>query len=377
VSFDEEKEKTEEEMLAEWESMAEEGEATDKGEDETVAEWEAMASQGESEGDSGGSQERILNQDEIDSLLGFDAEGGNTPNGWKVLIDSRQISYERLPMLEVVFDRLVRLLSTSLRNFTSENVDVSLSNMTSARFGDYLDRIPLPTLIGVFKSDRWGTWGLLTMDTALIYAIVDSLLGGRKTAGGAKIEGRPFTSIEQKLVERLLCVVLEDFSSSFAPVEPVTFSFERMETNPRFATIVRPVNAAIVVRLHLEIENCGGHVEFLIPYSSLEPVREKLLQMFMGEKTGQDDIWLNHFGQEVWQANVTLEAVLDRVTVPLGDVLNWKKGSFLDLRAKPESPVLLFSGDKLVMRGRTGQRNRNIALQVDENFLEEEEKEAI
>lgn len=346
-----------------------------KTEEEMMAEWESMADE-ESDDSAHQTQERILNQDEIDSLLGFGSDDDKRPSGWKVLVDSRQISYERLPMLEVVFDRLIRLLSTSLRNFTSENVEVSLSSMTSARFGDYLDMIALPALIGVFQSDRWGTWGLLTLDTALTYTIVDSLLGGRKSAGTSKIEGRPFTTIEQKLVERLLSVVLADFSTSFAPVEPVTFSIERMETNPRFATIVRPVNAAIVARIHLEIESRGGYIEFLIPYSSLEAVREKLLQMFMGEKTGQDDIWENHFGQEVWQSRVTLEAVLDRITMSLGDVLSWKKGSYIDLRAKPESSVYLYSGDKLVLRGKTGQRNRNIAIQVDESYVEHEEKEA-
>jgi flagellar motor switch protein FliM len=346
-----------------------------KTEEEMMAEWEAMADE-ESDDSTPQTQERILNQDEIDSLLGFDHDDDKRPSGWKVLVDSRQISYERLPMLEVVFDRLIRLLSTSLRNFTSENVEVNLASMTSARFGDYLDMIALPALIGVFQADRWGTWGLLTLDTALTYTIVDSLLGGRKSAGTSKIEGRPFTTIEQKLVERLLSVVLADFSTSFAPVEQVTFSIERMETNPRFATIVRPVNAAIVARIHLEIESRGGYIEFLIPYSSLEAVREKLLQMFMGEKTGQDDIWENHFGQEVWQASVTLEAVLDRVSLSLGDVLSWKKGSYIDLRAKPESSVYLYSGDKLVLRGKTGQRNRNIAIQVDESYVEHEEKEA-
>ena len=45
-------------------------------------------------------------------------------------------------MLEIVFDRLVRIMSTSLRNFTSDNVEVSIDNIISLRFGDYLNSIP-------------------------------------------------------------------------------------------------------------------------------------------------------------------------------------------------------------------------------------------
>jgi flagellar motor switch protein FliM len=76
--------------------------------------------------------ERVLNQDEIDSLLGFDmSEDGSDKTGVKAIINSALVSYERLPMLEIVFDRLVRLMTTSLRNFTSDNVEVSLDSISS------------------------------------------------------------------------------------------------------------------------------------------------------------------------------------------------------------------------------------------------------
>src|SRR4029077_18244316 len=99
-------------------------------------------------------QARVLNQNEIDSLLGVD-DGGNAAadnSGIRAIIDSALVSYERLPMLEVVFDRLVRMMSTSLRNFTSDNVEVSIDNITSIRFGDYLNSIPLPAMLTVFKA---------------------------------------------------------------------------------------------------------------------------------------------------------------------------------------------------------------------------------
>lgn len=347
----------------------------EKSEEDMMAEWEAMASEDEGGEEGGGEDEadgdeRVLNQDEIDSLLGFDGEAAQGPEGWKVLVDSSQISYERLPMLEVVFDRLVRLLSTSLRNFTSDNVEVTLKETSSIRFGEYLDSIPLPALIGVFQATEWKTHGLITVDTSLIYAIVDVLLGGRRSAGPGKIEGRPFTTIETRLIERLFEVILADLTKAFEPVDPVNFHFDRMETNPSFATIVRPVNASIIVKIGLELDEREGTVEFLIPYSSLEPVRHKLVQMFMGEKSGGDNIWESHFGQEVWQAHVNLEGVLDQITVPLSEALNWKKGSQISLRAKPKSHVVLFSDEKLVLAGKMGQRNGHVSVQVEKNFIQ-------
>ena len=158
----------------------------------------------------GGADARVLSQNEIDSLLGFDGAGqaGQDHSGIMALINSALVNYERLPMLEVVFDRLVRMMSTSLRNFTSDNVEVSLDQITSVRFGDYLNSIPLPAMLTVFKAEEWDNSGLMTIDSAMIYSIVDVLLGGRRGTAAMRIEGRPYTTIERNLVERLVRVVL-------------------------------------------------------------------------------------------------------------------------------------------------------------------------
>ena len=233
---------------------------------------------------------RVLNQAEIDSLLGFDdgPAGGENRTGMQKIISSGLVSYERLPMLEIVFDRLVRIMSTSLRNFTSDNVEVGIDNILSLRFGDYLNSIPLPAMLAVFKAEEWDNYGLMVVDSAMIYSIVDVLLGGRRGTAAMRIEGRPYTTIERTLVERLIHVVLTDLSASFDPLCPVTFRFERLEVNPRFATISRLSNAAVLARLRIDMEDRGGRMELLLPYATLEPVRELLLQQFMGEKFGRD-----------------------------------------------------------------------------------------
>lgn len=345
--------------------------------DDLAAEWAAMLDSGGG-GDSGGASTsgsprestRVLNQDEIDSLLGFDddLEEGDQKSGIQAILNSALVSYERLPMLEVVFDRLVRLMSTSLRNFTSDNVEVSLDNITSIRFGDYLNSIPLPAMLSVFKAEEWDNYGLLTVDSSLIYSIVDVLLGGRRGTAAMRIEGRPYTTIERSLVERMVHVVLSDLSGAFEPLSPVTFRFDRLETNPRFATISRPSNAAIVARLRIDMEDRGGQMELLLPYATLEPVRELLLQMFMGEKFGRDSIWETHLAEELWMTEVELEAVLDTQTMRLGDVFEMRKGSHLDLGATPESQVMLLCGDVPMYLGRMGRKGDQIAIRIDGRY---------
>ena len=337
--------------------------ATD--EEALAAEWETVAD--ESAPAIEESSEPVLNQAEIDSLLGTD-DLEDEISGIQAIVDSAMVSYERLPMLEIVFDRLLRMMSTSLRNLTSDNVEVSLDSITSIRFGDYLETIPMPAMISVFKAEEWDNYGLMITDSALIYSIVDVLLGGRRGTAAMRIEGRPYTTIERNLVERMVTVILSDLSAAFDPISPVTFRFDRLETNPRFATIARPANAAVLARLRIDMEDRGGRVELLLPYATLEPVRELLLQMFMGEKFGRDSIWETHLANELWSTDVELDAVLDQIVLSLNDVMNWRPGSQILLNAVPSSPINLRCGEIPLFMGGMGQKNGNMAIKIDKKL---------
>jgi flagellar motor switch protein FliM len=313
-----------------------------------------------------GGAERILNQEEIDGLLGFSLAdiSLNDNSGIRAIIDSAMVSYERLPMLEIVFDRLVRLMTTSLRNFTSDNVEVSLDRITSVRFGDYLNSIPLPAILAVFKAEEWENYGLITVNSNLIYSIIDVLLGGRRGGHAIRVEGRPYTTIETNLVKRMIEVVLADAELAFKPLSPVKFNIDRLETNPRFAAISRPANAAILVRLRIDMEDRGGNVELLLPYATIEPIREVLLQMVMGEKFGRDPIWEGHLATEIAQAEISVNAVLFEEKLPLRQLMGLKLGETLMLGLKADANISMRCGDVTLTEGRMGRVGDRIAVRV-------------
>src|SRR5467141_3275433 len=333
--------------------------------------WAAMVEDGSRDfggGKNGG--ERILNQDEIDSLLGFSLAdiSLNDNSGIRAIIDSAMVSYERLPMLEIVFDRLVRLMTTSLRNFTSDNVEVSLDRITSVRFGDYLISIPLPAILAVFNAEEWDNFGLITVNSSLIYSIIDVLLGGRRGQTTVRVEGRPYTTIETNLVKRMIEVVLADAELAFKPLSPVKFNIDRLETNPRFAAISRPANAAILVRLRIDMEDRGGELELLLPYATIEPIREVLLQMFMGEKFGRDPIWEGHLATEIGRAEIAVDAVLYEAKLPLRQLMKLEVGDTLPLDIKSDAIVTVRCGDVTLTEGRMGRVGDRVAVRVTKSL---------
>jgi flagellar motor switch protein FliM len=190
------------------------------------------------------------------------------------------------------------------------------------------------------------------------------LLGGKRGGTPNRHDGRPFTTIEMQLIKRLVELVLGDAELSFQPLSPVKFAVDRIETNPRFATITRPANAAILANLKLDMDGRGGSLQILLPYATIEPIRDLLLQSFMGEKLGRDHVWEGHLATELWQADVEIQAVLHEMRVPLRKVLSLEVGDTLMFDARPNELVTLRCGDWTLTQGRAGRMDDKIAIQI-------------
>jgi flagellar motor switch protein FliM len=253
-------------------------------------------------------------------------------------------------------------------------VEVSLDQISSIRFGDYLNSIPLPAIIAVFRAEQLDNFGLATVDSSLIYSVVDVLLGGRRGAAATRVEGRPYTTIERMLVTRMIEVVLTDAKQAFAPLTDVDFTLDRIETNPRFAAIARPPNAAIIVKLRIDMEDRGGKLELLLPYATLEPIRKMLLQQFMGEKFGRDNIWEGHLASELWATKLEVRAVLDELKTPLKKVLDLKVGDTLMLDVAQDAPVTLKCGQVELSQGRAGRMGHSLAVRVEKPLSQASQK---
>jgi len=305
-----------------------------------------------------------LDQSDIDALFGDLAAPPPAKSGLKALIESDIVNHERLPMLEVICDRVIRTFATNMRNLTSDAIEVSLEEATSARFGECMNRVALPAMFGVFKVAEWDNFGVVVVEPSLIYSVVDALLGGRKGSTPVRVEGRAFTTIETALVSRMIDLALNDMAAAFEPVAPVTMKLERIETSPRFAAIAGPSNVTAVCTFRVEMEGRGGKFSILLPYTTLEPVREKLLQRFMGEKAGRDSLWETHMERELRETDLRVEAVLAERFVKLADVRDLRVGETFPLNKHPDDTLELHCAGVKLGTAQLGQRNANIAVRM-------------
>jgi flagellar motor switch protein FliM len=227
-----------------------------------------------------------------------------------------------------------------------------------------MDRVALPAMIGVFNVQQWENYGVVTVESSLIYAVVDALLGGRTSKGAVRIEGRAFTTIETNLIAKMLVLALTDLAAAFEPIAPIEMLLERIETNPRFAAIAAPTNIAAVATFRVDMDGRGGKFSVLLPYATMEPVRDKLLQRFMGEKMGRANIWEAHMASELRQTEVSIDVVLGTRSMQLGQVHALAVGQTIRLNQSPDDALEIHCGGVPLGRAQIGQRRSNIAVRL-------------
>jgi flagellar motor switch protein FliM len=134
-------------------------------------------------------------------------------------------------------------------------------------------------------------------------------------------------------------VVLADAEVAFRPLSPVKFNIDRLETNPA----LRGDHAARERRdPGAAAHRHGGprrHHRIVVAYATIEPIRDVLLQMFMGEKFGRDPVWEGHLATEIGQADISVEAVLYESEMPLKQLMSLDVGDTLTLELKPDALV--------------------------------------
>jgi flagellar motor switch protein FliM len=209
------------------------------------------------------------------------------------------------------------------------------------------------------------------MDGRLIYTLVEILLGGKPGANiTPKLAQRRPTSIELQLTQRIFRLIAERLAEAFEQIADVEFRVERLEQNPQFAAITRTTSACVRSSFNLNIAKSKGTLQVLFPYASLEPVKESLSQMFVGDQFGGDRSWNRHFEKELNKTELAFDAVLHSQLTTLADVMAWKPGQTISFETNAETEVRFMLEDMEFFRGPMGRKGGRIAAQIEEIKLE-------
>lgn len=316
---------------------------------------------------------QVLSQGEVDALLRGVSEGqietetdvpeevlGVVPYD---LTSQEKIVRGRLPTLDIINQMFSRLFRNSFSTLMRKSADISTVSTDSLKFGEFLRSLPVPSSLHVFRMEPLRGFGLMVIESRLVFSFVDNFFGGTGTSD-INILGRDFSAIEIRMTRNVVQTALEDWERAWKMVHPLSCSYVRSEVNPQFAAIVPPTDVVLVIVFDIEMENSSGSVTICLPYSMIESIINKLKANFQSEQMEVDQVWVNRLRGELMQTEVELVAELGQVQITPKDILRLKVGDVMMLGKDVSDPLHISIEGNTKFRGYSGVSRGMKAVQI-------------
>ena len=289
----------------------------------------------------------FLSQEEVDALL-----EGVTGESQKLVEEEHErgdvrpynissqerIVRGRMPTMEVVNERFARNLRVGLFNFIRRSPEISVGPVTVQRYSAFLRELAVPTNFNIVAIRPLRGSGLIVCEPALVFGVIDTLYGGIGKFQ-SRIEGRDFSATEQRVINRMIDVITQEYKKAWNGIYPLELEYQRSEMQPQFANIATPSEIVISTSFQLEIGEITGAIHFCMPYASLEPIRDVLYSSTQGDSIEVDRRWVNLLTQEIQAAEVTLVAELARADATVEQLMAMKPGDFIELDRRPRIEI--------------------------------------
>ena len=296
-----------------------------------------------------------LSQSEVDALLrsidggGIDVDENESSSvGASFTEEGEIVRYDltsqdriirgRMPTLEIIHDRFVRMFRLTLSSALRKVVDISVRSTELIKFGEFLKTLPVPSSLNLFRMNPLRGNAIMVLETRLVFTLIDLFFGGTGELE-AKSEGRDFSAIEQRMIKRVVISAIEDLQASWRPVFPVQIAHTRSEINPQFVSIVPHSEVVVVVTFDVEMGRAPMSVTLCIPYSMIEPIRAKLNAGFQSDQNEVDSTWLNRFRTNLQAAQVEMAVELGRSRLPVKQLLALQAGDLVYLDQEVNKPL--------------------------------------
>lgn len=316
----------------------------------------------------------ILSQEEVDALLRGISGGEIETDIIKESMDPDEVMpYDltsqdriirgRMPTLEMINERFARTFRASISSLLRKVVSFTTLSIEMIKFGDFLKTLPVPTSLHLFKMDPLKGNSIFIVESKVIFNLVDIFFGGTGR-DPYRVEGREFSAIETNLIKRVIMTALEDLQKSWSSLIDCRMSYQRSETNPQFAQIVPPTDVVVLINYEMEMEFASGTISLCIPYSVLEPVREKLQAGFQSDTLEADPVWAGRFKENLMASYVDILVELGRAEISAKDVVELQKGDVVLLDQFAVDPLNIYVEGMLKFGGFPGVYKGNQAVKV-------------
>lgn len=252
-----------------------------------------------------------------------------------------RVSKSQVVALEALHEVFARNVSASLSAYLRTIIEMRLVSVEQFTYSEFTMSLPTPTSFNLLSCEPLEGHIILEVNPSIIFPIIDRLLGGG--SGEVLYLDRPFTSIENGLLNTILGRIIEELRETWENVKEIDFKIYETESNPFLLQIVAPNEPIVLLSFEAVMGEYSGMLNLCIPFKVIEPIMPEFSQSSWFGSTGRrkDHGGDNRILDNIEHAAVELAGILAETPLSLADILSLKPGDIIDTGVDHRSPISL------------------------------------
>ena len=319
----------------------------------------------------------ILSQEEVDMLLSAVTEGdieSDLPAAAAAVDEPvlstydfrrpERVSKEQLKGLQSLFEAFARELGILLPPFLRTVVRVDLTSIDQLTYDEFILSVARPTAMSIIDMTPLEGRAVLELNPAMVFPIVDRVLGGKGSAISAP---RELTEIEERIVYRIVLMVLDSWKRAWEHLVEFQMGVVNQESDPLIVQIVAGSEMVILVGYEVYIGDTVGSMNMCVPLMVLNPVLDQISSQVHFQRHVSEEAMRNtrtQIVQTVSRVRVRVEPILGRTRLQLSDVARLRVGDVVPLDTNSSEPVPVRVGGITRFLAKPGRRGEQSSVQV-------------
>src|SRR4051812_36074486 len=250
-----------------------------------------------------------------------------------------RVGKDQMRALQSLHEGFGRNFGAALSALLRSIVEVKLTSVDQLTYGEFVFSLENPTCFNLIRAEPLEGHLILDINPAILYPIIDRLLGGGKDAG--PVSRRPLTEIELRLVGRITSLFLQELKNAWNGLLPLKLSVDRVESNPQLVQIVPPNEVVVLISFELLLGELRGMINLCIPFNAIERVSSRLANnsWVTYGKSAASAQTRAALGRRLDEAEVEMVVTLAKTKISTGDLIGLRVGDIITTDKDVHQPL--------------------------------------
>lgn len=282
-----------------------------------------------------------------------------------------RVSKDQIRALSSIHEVFARNFGATLSGMLRTIIDLRVVGVEQLTYNEFIHSLPNPTCFMTLEAPPLEGQMCLELSPLIVFPIVDRLLGGSNSE--LYLPQRPPTSIEWRLMRRIVERGLDHLSEVWRNLVDAQFKLVAEESNPQLVHIVAPTEIVVFITFEIKFGHNAGTMSLCVPFNTIESVLSHLTtQSWFFRPKPATERHQARLLRGLNRGRVELVANLGVSSINMSQMRNLRAGDLIPLDKSVDMDLVLQVEGRNKFAGKVGQHRGRRALRITRPAIPDE-----